>query len=72
MKKGRRRLHIATEALSMAVAVPFLLWASAVTPHPAAKAGLRVLAIVTALVDGYLLTRWRKQAREARELIDGP
>ena len=55
---AQRDLHIATEAIGVGIAAPFLWWASEQTDDEAARAGLKALAAGTAVVDGALLANW--------------
>lgn len=57
----RTAVHVTTEALALGVGVPFLLWASFQTSKPAARTGLRLLALTTIAVDGWLLTQYARQ-----------
>ena len=54
----RRAVHVASELAAIAVGAPFLWWASNQTQNPAARAGLRTLALATLLIDGGLLLSW--------------
>ncbi|KKN38315.1 hypothetical protein LCGC14_0754600 [marine sediment metagenome] len=61
MTPRRRKVHVASERLALLVGVPFLIWASFQTPVAAARIGLRIFAATSLLVDGWLLSRWRKR-----------
>lgn len=53
----QRRIHIATEAIAVAVFVPWLLAAAKAAPEPH-KGRLKLMAVGALVVDGYLLYRW--------------
>jgi len=59
----RRSVHIVTEMLAVTVAAP-VLWNIASSPHltSAHRDFLRVLAVGTLVVDGWLLWRWKQSA----------
>ena len=58
----RRRVHVGAEALALAVVVP-LLWNIASAPRltDSHRAFLRLLAMATLLVDGWLLWQWKRR-----------
>ncbi len=60
----QRSLHISTELLAVAVAVP-ILWGIAAAPKLTTKhrTFLRVLAVSTLIVDGWLLWQWKTTSK---------
>lgn len=60
-----RRFHVATEALSVFVAAPFLTWVALANPTLPRwqRWGLLGLAAASIGVDGWLLYRWKEEER---------
>ena len=62
ISEARLRTHLATEALSVAVTVPFLFWASGRVQSEGLRFLLRALAVGELVIDGYLLLgAWPKR-----------
>lgn len=55
---AQRTVHVVSEAIAVFVGVPFLLWAATTSSSPAARAGLRTMAVATIAIDGGLLLTW--------------
>ncbi len=57
----QRSLHVASEAAAVMLVVPFLWWASGKTEDETARDGLRLLAVTTRAVYGYLLWKFTRK-----------
>ncbi len=59
VSQRRRRVHVSTELAAVAIVAP-MLWSIASAPRLTAsdRTFLRVLAVATLFVDGWLLSRW--------------
>ncbi len=59
VSQKRRRVHVSAELAAVAVVAP-MLWTIAAAPRltDSHRAFLRVLAVATVLLDGWLLSRW--------------
>ncbi len=64
----QRRVHMATEALSLLVTVPFFFWLATELEQPALKTLATGLGVGALVVDGWLLYRFatRTQDRPVR------
>ncbi len=63
MTPHRRKLHMGAEALAVFAIGPLLI-ATGLTKNrisPGAKRGLVALGVGTIVLDGYLLSKWKKQ-----------
>lgn len=60
---GQKTLHVASEAGAVFIAAPFLWWAADQTEDPTARDGLRLLAVATWAIDGYLLLRFMRKVK---------
>ena len=57
----QRRIHVATEAMSVLLIAPFTAALTFNRRVPAwARAGLGIVTIGILVVDGWLLTQWKK------------
>jgi len=67
VSQSQASIHVASEAAALVIGVPLLLaTASRSQPTEAQRRGLRVMALVTLIVDGWLLSRWHVAAKEAK------
>lgn len=59
----QRSAHVASEAVAILTAVPFLFWAATRSREltKAEKAGLIALGVGTLVIDGYLLHNYLRQ-----------
>ena len=66
----RRRIHVGTELLAVAIAVP-MLWSIAAAPRltDSHRSFLRLLAVGTLLVDGWLLLQWKRDTRSLQDTL---
>lgn len=65
ISKGQRNFHIATEALSVLIMVPFLSHVSETHPDPKIRRIARAGMIGSLLIDGGLLVKWATRRKEA-------
>lgn len=60
MPTKEKQFHILTEALSVFVAAPFLIYAAQAHPDRMMQTLLRLFAVSLVVVDGYLLAKYEE------------